>query len=68
MKKWIPMINCGYHAGNSPMAFQLSGIDYFDTEEECEKWIEDNADDFTMNEAAGCVYPEQYEEKYLKKR
>ena len=55
------MINCGYHAGDTPMAFEASDIDYFDSEEECEEWIEDNAGNFTSDEIAGCIYPQEYE-------
>ena len=50
------MINCGYHAGDTPMAFQLSNIDHFDTEEECEKWIDDNQDEFAPAEGAGGIF------------
>ena len=62
MKKWIPTINCGLFAGETPMAFDASDIDYFDSEEECEEWIEDNAGNFTSDEIAGCIYPQEYEE------
>ena len=35
--------------------------------EECsftsmEEWIEDNAGNFTSDEIAGCIYPQEYEE------
>lgn len=56
------MINCGLFAGETPMAFDASDIDYFDSEEECEEWIEDNAGNFTNDEIAGCIYPQEYEE------
>lgn len=62
MKKWIPTINCGLFAGETPMAFEASDIDYFDSEEECEEWIEDNVGNFTYDEIAGCIYPQEYEE------
>ena len=62
MKKWIPTINCGLLAGETPMAFEASDIDYFDSEEECEEWIIDNAGNFTIDELAGCIYPQEYEE------
>ena len=62
MKKWIPMINCGLLAGETTMAFEASDIDYFDSEEECEEWIIDNADNFTSDELAGCIYPQEHEE------
>lgn len=62
MAKWIPMINCGYHSGDTPMAFQLSNIDHFDTEEECENWINDNQDEFAPTETSGGVFPYEIEE------
>ena len=62
MAKWIPMINCGLFAGETPMVFDASNIDYFDSEEECEGWIEDYAGYFTSEEVAGCIYPQEIEE------
>lgn len=62
MKKWIPMINCGYHAGDTPMAFQLSNIDHFDTEEECENWINENQDEFAPSEGPGGIFAYEIEE------
>lgn len=56
MTKWIPTINCGLFAGETPMAFQLSNIDHFDTEEECENWINENQDEFAPSEGSGGIF------------
>lgn len=60
---YAPIINCGIFAGDKPMAFKLSGIDYFSTEKECNKWIEDNQNMFTDEEKAGCVCTVHYIKK-----
>lgn len=52
--KWIPMINCGLCAGESPMCWDGEA---FDTEEACQEWIDESMDDFTPNEMGGCVFP-----------
>ena len=57
---YAPIINCGIFAGDEPMAFKLSGIGYFFTERECDKWIEGNQNLFTDEEKAGCVCTMQY--------
>lgn len=57
---YAPIINCGIFAGDEPMAFKLSGIGYFFTERECDKWIEDNQNLFADEEKAGCVCTMQY--------
>ena len=57
---YAPIINCGIFAGDEPMAFKLSGIGYFFTERECDKWIEDNQSLFAEEEKAGCVCTMQY--------
>lgn len=57
---YAPIINCGIFAGDEPMAFKLSGIDYFFTERECDKWIEENQSLFAEEEKAGCVCTMQY--------
>lgn len=61
MAKFIPMINCGYHSGSSPMAWELNPIP-FNTEEECNQWIEDNEDNFTLNEIGGGIYAYKIED------
>lgn len=53
MAKFIPMINCGYNSGDSPMCW--NGVP-FETEQECEQWIDENTDNFTMNELGGGVF------------
>lgn len=57
---YAPIINCGILAGDEPMAFKLSGIGYFFTERECDKWIKDNQNLFADEEKAGCVCTMQY--------
>lgn len=57
---YAPIINCGLYAGDEPMAFKLSGIGYFFTERECDKWIEENQNMFADEEKAGCVCTMQY--------
>lgn len=57
---YAPIINCGIFAGDEPMAFKLSGIDYFFTERECDKWIKENQNMFADEEKAGCVCTMQY--------
>ena len=57
---YAPIINCGLFAGDEQMAFKLSGIGYFFTERECDKWIEDNQNMFADEEKAGCVCTMQY--------
>lgn len=57
---YAPIINCGIFAGDEPMAFKLSGIGYFFTERECDKWIRDNQNLFAEEEKAGCVCTMQY--------
>lgn len=57
---YAPIINCGILAGDEPMAFKLSGIGYFFTERECDKWIEENQNMFADEEKAGCVCTMQY--------
>lgn len=57
---YAPIINCGIFAGDEPMAFKLSGIGYFFTKRECDKWIEDNQNMFADEEKAGCVCTMQY--------
>ena len=58
MTKYEPMINCGYFNGQNPSCYD--GIP-FDTEEECEAWIEENTDNFTYNEISGGIYPQAIE-------
>lgn len=55
-KLWQPIVNCGLCAGDLPSCF-ISSFVGFETKEECEKWIEKNQDNFTMNELGGCVSP-----------
>ena len=57
---YAPIINYGIFAGNEPIAFKLSGIGYFFTERECDKWIEDNQSLFADEEKAACISTMQY--------
>lgn len=57
---YAPIINYGIFAGDEPMAFKLSGIGYFFTERECDKWIEDNQSLFADEEKAACISTMQY--------
>lgn len=57
---YAPIINYGISAGDEPMAFKLSGIGYFFTERECDKWIEDNQSLFADEEKAACISTMQY--------
>lgn len=59
-KIWQPIVNCGFCAGDLPTCFMASFVG-FETEEECEKWIEKNQDNFTMIELGGCVCPCEFE-------
>lgn len=59
---WIPIINCGLKAGECPRAFEEEDIVGFETEEECENWIEENEEYFTPTEFGGCIYAYNTEE------
>lgn len=59
---YIPIVNAGYLAGDTPMVYQQSGQKPFLTEEECAQWIKDNEENFTLAEMCGCVCPYDIEE------
>lgn len=61
MLVYKPLINAGHFAGNTPMAFQLSGINYFKSKEECDAWIVENIYLFAPAENAGCIYAAQFD-------
>lgn len=60
MIKYEPVINCGFFSGDNPSCWDGT---LFDTEEECEKWINENTDmnNFTYDELGGGVYPQEVE-------
>lgn len=71
MKVWIPIINCGLFAGETPIIFdstftyqQKTESSYigFRTEQECDKWIEEHKKSFTSDEIGGCVYSQEIED------
>lgn len=64
-EKFVPMVNCGYCAGQTPMCWQLNPK-FFDSEEECDSWITEHEDDFSPNEFGGCVYPYQCNDEAIK--
>lgn len=63
-KVWHPIINCGINSGETPMYFNACFdpmTEGFETEDECEEWIEDHLDDFTPNEKGGYIYAAEVE-------
>ena len=56
MAKFIPVINCGYLAGESPEAWP--GV-IFESEDECREWIDGHMDEFSEVEVGGSIYPQE---------
>lgn len=61
MKTYIPIVNAGYLAGDTPMVWQMEKHEPFLNIEDCEQWISDNAENFTLAEQCGCVCPYEFE-------
>ena len=61
MLVYKPLINAGHFAGDTPMVFQLSGINYFKSKEECDAWIVENTYLFAPAESGGCIYTAQFD-------
>lgn len=63
MKIFQPIVNCGLCAGDLPNYFENNYGSFvgFRTKKECDAWINDHIFDFTSDEQAGGVYPQEYD-------
>lgn len=66
MTVYIPIINCGINSGSSPMYFTACNLEPFSSEEDCENWISQNRDNFSLEELGGGIYAAPFDTEVLK--